>query len=78
MQWIQAKTGEEQAAGDEGGGYTSEEEDEEEEEEVKKSRKVLKARLHEKTEQTRGSDLEDSDSDTEFGGCNKFAVLSGE
>jgi hypothetical protein len=77
VQWIQAKTGEEQAT-DDGSGYISEEEDkedddddEEEEEEVEASNQ----QPHGKSEQKRGSDLEDSDSDTKFGIRNKFSVL---
>jgi hypothetical protein len=83
VQWIQAKTGEEQAT-DDGSGYTSEEEDiekednnddddEEEEEEVASNQQP-----HRKTEHKRGSDPEDGDSDTEFGIRNKFSVLSRE
>jgi hypothetical protein len=60
VQWIQAKTGAEQAVDDEAGGYKSEEE--EEDDEVEENREVLDA----------------SDSDTEFGIRNKFAVLSGD
>jgi ribosome biogenesis GTPase A len=74
VQWIQAKRGEEQAT-DDGDAYTSEEEekeDNEEEEEVEASTQ----QPHGKTEHKRGSDLEDSDSDTEFGIRNKFSVLS--
>jgi len=81
VQWIQAKTGEEQAT-DDGSGYTSDEEDkekeddddDEEEEEVEASNQQPLG----KTERKRGSDLEDSDSDTEFGIRNKFSVLSRE
>jgi len=84
VQWIQAKTGEEQAT-DDGSGYTSEEEDkdkekdndddgDEEEEEVA----ARNQQPHGKTEHKRGSDPEDSDSDTEFGIRNKFSVLSRE
>ena len=90
MQWIQAKTGEEQAT-DDGSGYTSEGKDDEEEEEeqqeqeeeegeVEKCREVQASNQqpHGKTEHKRGSDIENSDSDTEFGIRNKFAVLSQE
>ena len=87
VHWIQAKTGEEQAT-DDGGGYTSEEEEKEEEEEEEKEEEkeeeeeekaeVSTQQPHGKTEHKRGSDLEDSDSDTEFGIRNKFSVLSQE
>jgi len=76
VQWIQAKTGEEQAT-DDGGGYTSEEEEKEEENEEEE----VAASTQEpygKTEHKQGSDLEDSDSGTEFGVRNKFSVLSRE
>jgi hypothetical protein len=82
VHWIQAKTGEEQAT-DDGTGYTSEEEDKEEkkedngndeDEEVEASNQ----QPHRKTEHKQGSDLEDSDSDTEFGIRNKFSALSRE
>lgn len=75
VQWIQAKTGDGQAA-DDGTGYTSEEEDKEEEKEDEEE--ASKQQPHRKTEHKRGSNLEDSDSDTEFGIRNKFAVLSRE
>jgi hypothetical protein len=80
VQWIQAKTGEEQAT-DDGSGCISEEDkeeekddDDEEEEEVEASNQ----QPHGKTEHKRGSDLEDSDSDTKCGIRNKFSVLSRE
>ena len=86
MQWIQAKTGEEQATGG-GSGYTSEEEDKEEEEEEEEEKddddeeeevEASNQQPHRKTENKRGSDLEDRDSDTEFGIRNKFSVLGRE
>lgn len=80
MQWIQAKIGEEQAT-DDGSGYTSEEEEKEEddnEEEEEEEVEASNQQPHGKTEHKRGSDLEDSDSDTEFGIRNKFSVLSRE
>jgi len=76
VQWIQAKTGEEQAT-DDGSGYTSEEEEKKEDNEEEEV-KVSNQQPHGKTEHKRGSDLEDSDSDTEFGIRNKFTVLSRE
>jgi hypothetical protein len=80
VQWIQAKIGEEQAT-DDGSGYTSEEEEKEEddnEEEEEEEVEASNQQPHGKTEHKRGSDLEDSDSDTEFGIRNKFSVLSRE
>jgi len=78
VQWIQAKTGEEQAT-DDGSGYISEEEDKEEEEEEdddeEEEVEASNQQPHGKSEQKRGSDLEDSDSDTKFGIRNKFSVL---
>jgi hypothetical protein len=80
VQWIQAKTGEEQAT-DDGSGYTSEEEDKEKEDHDDDDEEEVEASNQQplvKTEHKRGSDLEDSDSDTEFGIRNKFSVLSRE
>jgi hypothetical protein len=83
VQWIQAKTGEEQAT-DDGSGYTSEEEDKEEEKEdngggdEEEEVEASNQQPHGKTEHKQGSNLEDSDSDTEFGIGNKFSVLSRE
>lgn len=81
VQWIQAKTGEEQAT-DDGSGYTSEEEDrvkeEEENDDEEEEVEASNQQPHGKTEHKRGSDLADSDSDTEFGIRNKFSVLSRE
>ncbi|GFG32691.1 hypothetical protein Cfor_05158 [Coptotermes formosanus] len=80
VQWIQAKTDEEQAASG-GGCHTLEEDDDDDDDYVEESREVLEDSDQQpdgKTEQKRGSDFEDSDSDMEFGIRNKFAVLSGE
>jgi hypothetical protein len=86
VQWIQAKAGEEQAR-DDGSGYTSEEEDKEEEEEKdnddddddeEEEEEASNQQPRGKTESKQGSDLEDSDSDTELGIRNKFSVLSRE
>jgi hypothetical protein len=80
VQWIQAKTDEEQAASG-GGCHTLEEDDDDDDDYVEESGEVLEDSDQQpdgKTEQKRGSDFEDSDSDMEFGIRNKFAVLSGE
>lgn len=69
VQWIQAKTGEQQAAGDD---FTSSEEEEE------NSTKVPEAdgnQAYEKEKQESSSGPEDSDSDSGFDVCNKFSVL---
>jgi hypothetical protein len=73
--WIQAKTGEEQAAADKSGNFTSSSSSSSDDDDDDDDSKKIQDAGNEETKQERGSESEDSDSNKGYEICNKFSVL---